>query len=367
MNKRNTIYVSGYFGNDRNRIGEDQLRRWGNQTGTFRWNSQITPKLFMNATAIFGDYSYKTGKPNKGIGEFIGTASNISYTVKSDFTYYKSPDNSFDFGGGLTLHRIKPGDRIPNPGNETFNEISLDSEHGLEPYFYFSNQQQISDRINLSFGIRISQFLNVGSGDVFLYEEEQPKERETIIDTIRYNSGDVIKRFNGVEPRIAMNYRLSPNSALKLSYDRTIQYIHLISNTISPSPTDVWQLSGTHVAPQKGNQLALGYLTHFNQGLDLSIEVYGKTMEDLIDYKDGANLQLNETIETELLPGEGRAYGLELLLNKKTTRFTGWVSYNLSRSERRVALHLRKTSIMETITPVILTEPMNFLWSVFML
>jgi len=336
INKRNTIYFSGYFGNDRNRIGEDDLRSWGNNTATFRWTNQITPKLFMYATSVFGDYSYKTGKPNKGIGEFIGTASNISYSVKSDFTYFKSPNNSFDFGGGLTLHRIHPGDREPNPGNETFNAISLDSEHALEPYFYFGNEQMISDRINFNFGIRLSQFLNIGAGDVFIYQQGELKERKTIVDTISYRSRDVIKRYKGIEPRIAINYRLSPNSSLKLSYDRTIQYLHLISNTISPSPTDVWKLSGTHVSPQTGDQIALGYLKHFKGGIELSVEVFGKKMHDIIDYKDGADLLLNETIETELLSGDGRAYGMELLISKKSKKMSGWLAYNLSRSERRI-------------------------------
>lgn len=336
VNKRNTIYLSGYLGKDRNRIGEDQLRRWGNNTATFRWNSQITPKLFMNASAVFGDYSYKTGKPNKGIGQFIGTASNISYTVKSDFTYYKSPKNSFDFGGGLILHRIRPGDRIPNTGNQTFNEISLDSEHGLEPYFYFKNEQKLSDRITFNFGLRISQLLNIGPGDDFVYREGESRERQSIIDTIRYDSREVIKRYNGIEPRISLNYRLSSNSAIKLSYDRVIQYIHLISNTISPSPTDVWKLSGTHVSPQIGNQIAVGYLKQFAGNIELSVELFGKKMTDIIDYKDGADLLLNETIETELLSGEGKAYGMEFSLRKKLDRLSGWLSYTLSRSERRI-------------------------------
>ncbi len=336
INKRNTIYLSGYFGNDRNKMGENQLRRWGNQTATFRWNSQITPKLFMNASAVFGDYSYKTGKPNKGIGEFIGTASNISYSVKSDFTYYKSPNNSFDFGGGLILHRIRPGDRIPNLGNQTFNKISLDSEHGLEPYFYFRNEQKLSDRITFNFGLRISQLLNLGSGDVFVYQEGESREKKSITDTISYDSKDVIKRYNGIEPRISLNYRLSPNSSLKLSYDRVIQYLHLISNTISPLPTDVWKLSGTHVSPQIGNQIAVGYLKQFAGNIDLSVELFGKKMIDIIDYKDGADLLLNHIIETELLSGEGKAYGIEFSLGKKAAKLSGWLSYTLSRSERRI-------------------------------
>ena len=336
INKKNTIYFSGYFGNDRNRIGEDELRRWGNNTATIRWNRQITPKLFMNATAVFGDYSYKTGKPNRGIGEFVGTASNISYTLKSDLTYFKSPNNSFHFGAGMVLHRINPGDRVPSPGNETFNPISIDSEHGLEPYFYIRNEQKISDRINFNFGMRISQLVNVGPGKVFLYQSGESKERQTIVDTITYRSRQIIKRYGGVEPRLALNYRVSRNAALKISYDRTLQYLHLISNTISPSPTDVWKLSGRHVRPQIGNQLTFGYLKNITGGYELTVEIFGKTMEHILDYKDGSDLLLNETIETELLSGDGRAYGLEVLFKKQTKKLTGWISYSLSRTERKI-------------------------------
>lgn len=336
INKRNTVYLSGYLGNDRNRIGDDILRRWGNDAVTFRWNSQITPRLFMNSTASFSDYSYRTGNINRGIGEFIGTASNVNYTLKTDLTYYEGPDNSFDFGAGITLHRLDPGNREPAPGNQTFNVIDLDSEHGLEPYIYFTNRQRVSDKVTLNFGVRLSRLLNVGPGEVFEYQQEQTKERETITDTIQYDSREVIKSFSGIEPRLSLNYRVSKSSSFKVSYDRTVQYLHLISNTISPSPTDIWRLSGAHINPQIGNQLALGYYQYFDNGIELTAEVFGRITEDIIDYKDGADLELNESIETELLSGDGRAYGLEISLHKNLNKLNGWINYNLSRSERRI-------------------------------
>ncbi|MEQ9425601.1 MAG: carboxypeptidase-like regulatory domain-containing protein [Cyclobacteriaceae bacterium] len=336
INKKNKVYLSGYFGNDRNRIGEDQLRRWGNNTVTFRWNRQITPKLFMNTTAYFSEYSYRTGQPNKGIGEFIGTASNTDYAVKSDFSYFQSPGNSFDFGAGLIFHRIHPGDREPNIGNETFNAIQLDSKHAIEPYVYFANQQQISDRINLNYGIRFSQLNNIGPGEVFIYEENEVRETENIIDTINYKNNELIKSYKGVEPRISINYTVGQNSSFKLSFDRTVQYMHLISNTASPSPTDVWQLSDTYIKPQEANQLTFGYQQFLGEHFELTAEVFGRKMYEIIDYKNGADLLLNNSIETELLSGDGRAFGFEFLIKKNHDKLSGWISYNLSKSERRI-------------------------------
>jgi len=336
INKKNTIYLSGYLGNDRNRIGNDQLRRWGNNTATFRWNSQLNARLFLNSTAYISDYSYRTGKPNGGIGQFIGTASIINYAVKGDFTFYQSPKNTFDFGGGLTFHRLHPGNREPNPGNETFNPVDLDSEHGLEPYFYFNNKQKISDQLNLNFGLRISKLINVGAAEIFVYQDGQSREKETITDTIRYNTGNVIKTYNGVEPRISLNYQLSENSAIKASYDHTVQYLHLISNTISPSPTDIWKLSDPHIKPQLGDHLSVGFQHFLDDRTQFSVEVFGKKMEHILDYKDGADLLLNENIETELLEGEGRAYGIEFSFTKKSDKLSGWATYGLSRSERKI-------------------------------
>jgi len=340
LNRKNTIYFSGYFGNDRNKIGTDVLRRWGNKTGTIRWNRQITPKLFMNNTAYTSNYSYVIGQPNRGIGQFIGTSSIVDYGVKSDFSYFKSPKVSFDFGAGLIFHRLHPGDREPNAGNETFNPIRLNSEHAYEPYVYFSNQLKISNRLSITAGLRFSILYNVGPGDSFTYSDGVSRERSTIIDTTYYWTNEIITRYNGVEPRMAVNYRIGDKSAIKWSYDRTIQYLHLMSNTVSPSPTDVWKLSSPHIRPQLANQITVGYYCTISEGLEASFEVYGRTMDNIAEYKDGADLLLNEAIETELINAEGRAYGVEFSIKKRMQNFNGWLSYTLSRSEKRTTSFL---------------------------
>jgi len=335
INRKNTIYFSGYFGSDRNRIGDNVLRRWGNRTATARWNRQITARMFMNNTIYVSDYSYRTGQPNKGIGEFIGTSAIIDYALKSDFNFFKSPKNSYDFGTGLIFHRLNPGNREPNIGNETFNPIELKSEHAFEPYIYLANQRKISDRLSFNLGVRLSLLYTIGPGDVFIYNGGKGKETNTISDTIFYNAREIIKRYHGIEPRVTFNYRIGENGAIKWTYDRTRQYLHLISNTISPSPTDIWKLSSTYLEPQKANLVTIGYYRTIKTGLYLSVEFYGRETKNITEYKDGADLLLNEAIETELINAKGRAYGVEFLVKKRTTRFNGWLSYTLSRSERK--------------------------------
>ena len=345
LNRKNTIYFSGYFGNDRNRIGDNLLRRWGNRTATVRWNRQITARMFMNNTIYASNYSYTTGQPNKGIGEFTGTSAIIDYAIKSDFSFFKSPKNSYDFGTGLIFHRLNPGDREPNIGNETFNPIALDSEHAFEPYIYFSNHRKISDRLSINLGLRLSSMYKIGPGDVFVYNDGESKEKSSISDTIPYKKNELVKRYAGIEPRVTFNYLIGENSAIKWSYDRTLQYLHLISNTISPSPTDIWKLSSTYIKPQTAHQVTIGYYRTIKTGLDASVEFYGRKTKNITEYKDGADLLLNDAIETELINAKGRSYGIEFLIKKKSDRFNGWLSYTVSRSERKMTSALQNEQL----------------------
>ena len=336
FNENNRLYISAYTGRDSNRTGTDLLRKWGNNTATVRWNHTFSPKLFMNYSAVFSDYEYQTGDPQL-VGQVVGTSQIRNYTTKGDFTWFPNPSNTVSFGGGVTFHRLNPGDRLPNDEQAVENPIILDSEHGIEPYIYIDNEQKLGSRLKLFYGLRFSALLNMGPGDVFLYEADQPRERETIVDTLSYDKYEVIDYFLGLEPRLALNYTLSPRSSVKLSYNRTVQYLHLISNTSSPAPTDVWTLSGPYIEPQIGNQVTGGYFrTLAKDKLEFSVELFYRFMDNILEYKDGAELLLNETIETELRSGIGRAYGAEFYLKGNFDRFTGWMSYTLSRTERKV-------------------------------
>lgn len=339
LGDKDRLYLSGYLGNDVFGFQEDFRFQWGNQTGTLRWNHLFSDKLFSNFTAIYSDYEYLIGIPESS-GEsdpFEWTSHIYNYNLKADFGYFLNPQNTIEFGASALLYRFQPGD-VDFLGDRTnFNDFALEHEHAMEYAAYLSNEQKIGSKLTLRYGLRYSLFQNMGSGTVYKYAEGVPRSETSIVDTVQYGSREVIKSFGGLEPRLAINYRLDDESSLKASYNRTRQYIHLISNTTAATPIDVWKPAGSYVDPATADQVAIGYFRNFSNNMfEASVEVYYKQFQDLVDYKDGANLLFNQTIETELLSGDGRAYGAEFLVRKNKGNLTGWLAYTLSRTERQV-------------------------------
>jgi hypothetical protein len=336
LNERNRIFVSGYFGKDVFNFSDQFTSNWGNATATIRWNHLFNEKLFSNFTAIFSDYGYSLGIP-QGAQAFRWDAKIINYALKGDFSYYFTPNNKLDFGLQTTYYRFHPG-MARGVGDESFfNRIALEHNYALEPAVYASYEKRFSPKLTLQIGLRYGAYYRLGEGSEFVYEGGTPSREAAIIDTLRYGPWDVISRYGGLEPRFSANYSLGREQAVKVSYNRMRQFIHLVSNTTSPTPVDVWTSSGPHIRPAVVDQVAGGYFRNFNDNrYEASIEVFYKRFGDLLDYIDGAELLLNETLERELLHGEGRAYGAEFIVRKVKGRLTGWAAYTLSRSERRV-------------------------------
>ncbi len=333
-NERNTYYLSGYFGNDRNAVGFNSIRNWGNSTMTFRWNHLFSPKLFSNLSAFISEYSYKVESEEEP-GAFVSTSRIVDYSLKSDFTYSFKPNNELNFGFSSIFHRLKPGDREPFDIDANTNTIRLDTEHGLESAFYISQQTEAGPFL-FNYGFRYSTFHNFGPEKVFVYSPDALPSDTTVIDTVTFSPGQLIKFYDNFEPRLAVNWRVNQNSSIKLAYSKTAQYLHLISNTRAPAPTDIWKLSDTFIPPTISEQYSVGYYRNFKQNMwESSIEFYYKDVLKNIAYKNGADLIFNENLETEVLINEGRSYGVELFLKKKYGKLTGWMSYTLSRSETR--------------------------------
>lgn len=333
---KNHFYISSYIGNDNNNDGLLINRQWGNRTVTGRWNHIFSSRLFSNFTLNYSDYKYEVSNPEES-GQFIGSSNVRNYATKVDFTWFISPSTTLDFGSGTIFHRLNPGDRLPLNDDGFNNPISIDSEHGLEPYVYANLQQNLGERWIMYYGLRYTSFYSFGPEDVYTYLPGEPRERRTITDTTRYGRGEAIMDFQNLEPRISVNYNFGTGNTFKASYNRANQYIHLISNTITPSPTDIWKLSDTHIDPSYSDQYTLGYYKLIPElDLDFFAEAYYKKTNNIIEYKEGADLVLNETIETEVIQGKARAYGLELYIRKKAGRFRGWMSYTLSKSERQI-------------------------------
>ncbi len=333
-NERNTYYLSGYFGNDRNTVGFNSIRNWGNSTLTFRWNHLINPKLFSNFSSFISEYSYKVESEEEP-GAFVSTSRIVDYGIKSDFTYSFKPTNELNFGFSSIFHRLRPGDREPFDIDANTNTIKLDTEHGLESAIYLSQQTEVGSFL-FNYGFRYSTFHNFGPEQIFVYSPDALPSDTTVIDTVNFSDGQLIKFYDNFEPRLAVNWRLNETSSLKLAYSKTAQYLHLISNTRSPAPTDIWKLSDTFIPPTVSEQYSIGFYKNFKQNMwESSLEFYYKDIIRNIAYKNGADLVFNENLEREVLINEGRAYGLEFFLKKKYGKLTGWLSYTLSRSETR--------------------------------
>lgn len=331
LNEKNRIFLSGYFGRDKlglqNAFGID----WGNATGTFRWNHFITDRLFSNTSLIFSNYSYKISIDAED-ASFDITSKIRDYNLKHEYQFFANPRNNIRFGINSIYHTVTPG-QITASENAGINPIKLQDRFGLENAAYASDQWSVTERLNITFGVRVSAFSALGKGDFYSYDEEG-----NVSDTTSYASGKVVKTYVNAEPRISAGFILDSVSSIKISYARNAQNLHLLSNSVSTSPTDLWVMSSAIIKPEIADQYAIGYYRNFHDnGIEFSTEIYYKSMQNQVDYKNGANTQANELIEGELLFGKGRAYGVEFFVKKKYGKLTGWVGYTLSRSERQIA------------------------------
>ncbi|MEM6632323.1 MAG: TonB-dependent receptor [Bacteroidota bacterium] len=339
IGEKDQIFASAYLGNDVFRFRNDFKMRWGNQTGTLRWNHLFSEKVFSNFTLNYSNYEYELGVPEdpENIDPFSWTSSILNVSAKGDWGWYISPKVTLKYGGSMLYYKFQPGEVEFFGDTTNFSDFTINPEYALESGIYVSVEQFLGNRLNLQYGLRFSHFVNMGAGNVYVYNTENPESRTQIIDTLAYDSFEKIRSFHGWEPRIALRYTLNENTSLKASYNRTKQYIHLVSNTTAATPIDVWKPSGAHVNPAMVDQFAVGIFRNFRQNTyESSIEVFYKEFQDLLDFKDGAELLFNQTVETELLSGNGRAYGAELMVRKSKGKTTGWLGYTLSRSERKV-------------------------------
>lgn len=330
LGKKDKLYLSGYFGKDLLGFNEQFVTNWGNGTGTLRWNHIFSNKLFSNTSVIFSNYNYKFNVKN-GTNDIRIFSQIRDWNLKQDFQYNLNNKNNLRFGFSVIRHIIRPGE-ITSNANSSINDQIQDKRFSFENALYVSNVYKPNSKLTVTYGTRLSAF-NVMGGAKFFNIDDNGK----IIDTLNYDRGTVVKTYLNLEPRLAFGYLLSANSSIKASYVRNAQYMHLISNFNGSSPLDKWISTSNLIKPQISNQYSIGYYSNlsFNR-YEITIEGYYKSMDNIMDYRDGADLFLNETIETQLLYGKGRAYGLEFMLKKKTGKLTGWFSYTISKTERLI-------------------------------
>ncbi|MCA6422166.1 MAG: TonB-dependent receptor [Flavobacterium sp.] len=344
LNENNKLFLSGYFGRDRFQLPKFLGTSWGNVISTLRWTSTINEKLFFQTSGIFSNYDYELDNLRSG-SEFKWKSAITNFNLKPKLTWYASSKATFKTGIDFTYFKFNPGKISPLDGSN-INSDKFQNNFALENGVYFDSKLDLTEKINIEAGIRFSNFMRLGAENIRIYETGKPLSYDTVfnvftendvIGTEYYGSGKVIKQFNNLEPRFSMSYLINDDNSLKTSYNRMYQYIHLVTNTTSPTPLDVWTPSGPYIKPQFSDQVAIGYFSKIKENkYDFSIEAYYKKLSNVTDFKDGADLLFREDVETQVIQGVGRAYGLEFLLNKNEGKLTGWLSYTLSRSENKV-------------------------------
>lgn len=342
LNDNNSLFLSGYFGRDVFDINDQFNNVYGNAVLNLRWNHLYSDKLFSNLSMIYSDYYYGLKLDFVGLNWDSGIKN---YNFKYDFKHYISEKLKMTYGLNAVYYDFNPGTVSPTGPSSGINHEQLDKKYALEPALYIDAEQDLTEKLSINYGVRYSMFYRLGQQDMNIYANNEPVtfnqelqiyEKAKPIGTEHFGSGKTIASFDNLEPRLAISYQLNDSQSIKASYNRMSQYIHLISNTASPTPLDVWAPSDNFIKPQILDQVALGYFRNFhNDDYTLETEIYYKKVKNRIDYIDGADLIANEAIEQVVLNGKSRSYGLEVLLRKNSGKLNGWVSYTLSRSEQQ--------------------------------
>jgi len=331
IDENNRVYFSGYFGKDIFK-NPDFKMGWGNRTLTGRWNHLFSQKLFSNFTLIYSKFDYELGVPEGQANSFEWLSDLTDYGAKADFSYYMNSNNTIRFGVSTIYHRFKPG-LARGLGDEAFfTEYEVQNNNALESGIYIGNEQKIGSRLTLKYGLRYSHFQNIGETTIYNYDENYE-----VLDSTIYAKGVFFSPYSGLEPRIGATFVLNEVSSLKTSYARTRQYIHLAQNSTAGTPLDIWFPTSPNVEPEIADQVALGYFRNFlDNRIEASVEGYYKYISNAIDFKNHAELLLNQEFEGELRFGTARAYGLEFLAKYRIAKFSGWISYTLSKTEKMI-------------------------------
>jgi hypothetical protein len=327
FDNKNAIYLSGYFGKDvlalKNTFGTD----WGNSTGTVRFNHIFNNRLFSNTSLVFSNYNYAV-QSFQTDNIFKATSQITDFNLKEDLQYSAGSNHTIKFGLNVLHHTIAPGD-ITTSSTSSFNNKSIEKRYGFENAVYVSDEWKAGNKLTFLYGLRLSGLFLLGPGTFKTYDAAG----NTITSTT-YASGASVKNYLNLEPRFSAGYQLNDETSIKASYNRNTQNIHLLNNSTSATPTDLYVMSSNNIKPEIADQVSAGWFKNFKDNTyEFSAEIYYKWLQNQIDYKDGAQLIGNADVESLLTYGTGRAYGVELFLKKKYGHFNGWIGYTLSRTE----------------------------------
>ncbi len=333
INAKNSLYLTGYLSNDRFRLDKDTLYSYTNKNANIKWKHIFNNKLFMVNTGGVDYYEHDISSEQNDVNGFKLAFNIRQYNFRSDFIYTPNSNHKITFGLTSIYYKLHPGSFTPEGGKSLVSPNILESEQALESAVYLGDEYTVSQKFSVNAGVRYSVYNYFGPHSVNSYAAGIPKDSTTITNTVNYASEKIIKTYTAPEVRLGTRYSLSDNASFKLSFNTTQQFIHLLSNTTTISPTDIWKLSDPNIKPQSGYQVSLGYYQNFKSNtIETSVETYYKRTKNYLDYRSGANLVLNPHIETDVIATKGEAYGIEFLIKKNTGRLNGWLSYTYSRT-----------------------------------
>jgi hypothetical protein len=332
INDKNSISLSGYLSNDYFDYYKESAISYSNLASTLKWRHTYNSRLSSQFSAIISNYNYQSDS-NRDSTTYYSLKYKLDQRIlRADFTYRPIENHKVEFGLDAISYSLSPGTQVPV---STFSKIlpkTLEEERALEPALYISDEFDISPRVLISGGLRFTLFTSYGPGTQLIYDTNSPKSLESIMDTLSFTKGEIIQMYPGLEFRFSSRYVLTPDLSVKAGIQRNFQYLHMISNTTSMTPTDIWKLSDNYIMPQRGDQFSVGIYRNMNsKALESSVEGYYKIIKNILDYKGGAELLMNDHLQTDILRGNGKAYGVEFMIKKQLGMLTGWISYTYSR------------------------------------
>jgi len=332
LDDKNSIYASGYHSRDKFDYFSETGYAYNNTAATITWKNVLSSRLFSLYSLVYSNYQYETKDILNPISSSVLGYSIGQTKADVEYTWFPSHNLKVGWGANTIWYNMLPGYVDPYGTESVVNAESLERERGLESGIFLSADYDVNPNFTVSGGMRFSSLMIFGPNAVFTYQDPDDRNLATITGTTEYGSGDLIKTYFNPEPRISLRYSFNGQSSVKLGYTRMAQYLHMLSNTTAISPTDTWKLSDRYLRPQTGDQIGGGFYRNFmGNSLETSVELYYRWLNDIIDYKGGAELTMNEHLETDVLNGIGKAYGAELMVKRTRGKLTGWLSYSYSR------------------------------------
>lgn len=332
INKNNSLYLTGYLSSDRFSLNSDTSYGYRNKNVSLKWKHVFSNKLNALLTGGIDNYNYDVTSERNPVNAYKLQFGINQYYLKAHFNYYLNSKHTIDYGLNFINYKLNPGTYSPVGSQSLVSLDVIDQERALESAVYINDKFDISSALSIEAGIRYSVFNSMGPKDVNVYKAGMPKTEDNLIETITYSKGKFIKTYGGPEYRISIRQMIGLNGSIKAGFNTQRQYIHMLSNTAAMAPTDIWKLSDPNVRPQRGSQVSLGYYQNLRSNtIETSVEVYYKKIEDYLDYKSGASLVMNPSIETDVINTKGKAYGVELMIKKPIGKLNGWISYTWSR------------------------------------